>query len=391
MFSPGIHSNRLPTTDDLAEEMMADLLNDRSFQKLWTDLLVEVLVSDIKSPSPAGPRLSSKQYRETSCTKINSLVDNSLAQLVDTIHLTVDIFLRGVRLSFCDNTTSGDLNREFSALYSIRVQLDRLLMTQEKDSSAQWRTKENVKKLTGNSEAAAGLIARRLVHLLKNFGVRISTPYSVKNHAFFASSICDLLYRFEEFCSTNVDSEECVHLRKTVNEFYSTLVKGLDELLLKQSKTRPRPSTNQEASASFNTPLSNTKRSKSLAKLCGSTKTAFILTPEPRLNIPANQKSFILPAHLETARRRTSYHKNGSRVCEQMNAGQIKRSGSAPCRKPSSARRLSTQNSKPTAAKRHRLNGALKIDAEVEKLALRQACEITREIMVELEQRIQTI
>lgn len=111
------------------------------------------MVADLllKEPSTTSPDLNGNTVSSRDHTPIASrhkptLADEALDQLVRMIQFSVEVFLRTceifnyyfihkeenlVNLASNDPNLQSDLNREFSALYSIRVQLDRLCSVQE--------------------------------------------------------------------------------------------------------------------------------------------------------------------------------------------------------------------------------------------------------------------
>lgn len=77
------------------------------------------------------------------------------------------------------------------------------------------------------------VIIRRLSSLLSVFAARISTPFHIANNAFFASSVCELLYEFESHCSSNLGTLQCFEkLRSSIDDFYTVVVKRLNEMAL---------------------------------------------------------------------------------------------------------------------------------------------------------------
>lgn len=60
-------------------------------------------------------------------------------------------------------------------------------------------------------------------------------PFPVPSCSFLASSLCDLLYRFEELCSINenlVPMFSCTKLRKAIDDFHYDIVKRLNMVSL---------------------------------------------------------------------------------------------------------------------------------------------------------------
>lgn len=60
------------------------------------------------------------------------------------------------------------------------------------------------------------------------------SPFQIANCAFFASCLCDLLYRFEEFCSIHEKNftSKFEQLQKAINTFHDIVVRRLNEVLL---------------------------------------------------------------------------------------------------------------------------------------------------------------
>lgn len=60
----------------------------------------------------------------------------------------------------------------------------------------------------------------------------VFSPFQIANGAFFAGSLCDLLYRFEEFCSIQRrnSSGKLEQLRKAIDSFHNVVVIRLNKV-----------------------------------------------------------------------------------------------------------------------------------------------------------------
>uniref|UniRef100_A0A915C133 Uncharacterized protein n=2 Tax=Parascaris univalens TaxID=6257 RepID=A0A915C133_PARUN len=199
----------------LAEDMLCVLLTDRTFQKYLVDAVVEHIMQEASGSEMTHDGLRVHHIREDGMLSVRgeiiaSNVD-SLKRLVDSI---TETFLRSVDLSICE--FGADTNRDAALLFSTRIQIDRFLSS-------------NRFELTRFEQSV-----RRLSTLLRTFATRISTPFQIANCAFFASSLCDILYRFEEFCSIHEKkSADCfTELRCSIDDFYFVVVHHLNQMVL---------------------------------------------------------------------------------------------------------------------------------------------------------------
>uniref|UniRef100_A0A915C0A5 Uncharacterized protein n=1 Tax=Parascaris univalens TaxID=6257 RepID=A0A915C0A5_PARUN len=199
----------------LAEDMLCVLLTDRTFQKYLVDAVVEHIMQEASGSEMTHDGLRVHHIREDGMLSVHgeiiaSNVD-SLKRLVDSI---TETFLRSVDLSICE--FGADTNRDAALSFSTRIQIDRFLSS-------------NRFELTRFEQSV-----RRLSTLLRTFATRISTPFQIANCAFFASSLCDILYRFEEFCSIHEKkSADCfTELRCSIDDFYFVVVHHLNQMVL---------------------------------------------------------------------------------------------------------------------------------------------------------------
>jgi len=242
--------------------------------------------------------------------------------------LTVETFLRGANMAFV-STSPGIFCRESATLYSIRVQVDRFCLS-------------NTFLLP-----QFGLVCRRLTHLLKTFTLRLSAPYIIAHCAFFASSLCDMLYRLEEFVALHgqCSSASGNYLRKAVDELYVNVVKRLNYVLLHT------PDVNAWNGLPSSSPTTSgyVSRSRSAQRLNASTPVGTLVLEHTwkaspsRYGKPSSRKGFILPADVEEQRRRSGVRRNASRSMTSisLNTGNQRtrsalRSGSALIRDESS-------------------------------------------------------
>ncbi|KAL4001684.1 hypothetical protein ACH3XW_0285 [Acanthocheilonema viteae] len=123
-------------------------------------------------------------------------------------------------LAFCD--ISANINRDAASLFSVRLQLEQFLNS---DHFQLLRFEQFI---------------RRLYTLLRCFAARISTPFQIANCAFFASCLCDLLYRFEEFCSIHEKNftSKFEELQKAINIFHDVVVRRLNEMIASRIKQK---------------------------------------------------------------------------------------------------------------------------------------------------------
>lgn len=213
-MSHGAHPPEVKV-EALAADMLEVLLTDRNFQKYLIDLVVEHLLSERNVTdvtelveTPRKPPLSSRSETIAAATR-------SLTSLVESV---TETFLRSVDLALFNIV--ADSNRDAATLFSVRIQIDRFL---------------NSDHINLNRFEQA---VRRISALLRTFALRISTPFHIANNAFFASSLCDILYRFEEYCSIYEKklADEFEKLRNAIEDFYFAVVKQLNKMVLRQQE-----------------------------------------------------------------------------------------------------------------------------------------------------------
>ncbi|KAE9546646.1 hypothetical protein FO519_010142, partial [Halicephalobus sp. NKZ332] len=268
------------------EDLMSALIVNRGFQKIWQDETVEFLNSQDEEKSEKLIRCESAPLTTDSAS--GALVVDDLSHQV---HLAVETFLRSLPLALPHS--DAKLSRETASLYSVRVQLDRLTIN------------------TAIELPQLRLAARRVGHLLKNFTICISSPFPVGSCSFLASSLCDLLYRFEELCSFNEDLVpliSCTKLRKSIDDFHYNIVKRLNSILLQRRPTTGTTTSGLGTSYYSLSNLSSGNFHSSRAPV--SMGPTVIFQKHPPKHLP--QKGFLLPPDLEEARNRLRRSKSMS-------------------------------------------------------------------------------
>uniref|UniRef100_A0AC35FL21 Uncharacterized protein n=1 Tax=Panagrolaimus sp. PS1159 TaxID=55785 RepID=A0AC35FL21_9BILA len=280
-------------SNELADKLMSELISSRGFQKLWQETALE-LVGDSQQHQPSH----SDKYDNNHINEINSSpnIDSITAgqvveELSSNIILTVENFLRNLPLGLPHS--EDRLNRETANLYSVRVQLDRL------SNHSQLQLPQ------------LRLAARRLSYLLKNFSICTSSHFPVPSCSFLASSLCDLLYRYEELCSINeelVPSTASIRLKRAIDDFHYDIVKRLNAILLqRRPQTAATTTTTTSGLGTSCRSFSNLSLSPNiLSRTIGGSRVSlaptiiFQRTPSK----PSTKKSFFLSPDLEAARAR---------------------------------------------------------------------------------------
>ncbi|VDN30856.1 unnamed protein product [Gongylonema pulchrum] len=228
-------------TELVAQNMLKDLLGRRSFQKHLIESTAEQLMyGAAKSHSDSYGQqhfVVSNAGFESPTSYCCAVIDENIGMLVRLLDLIAESFIRSSNLAFCD--IGVETNRDTAALFAVRVQVDRFLNS----NSFQLLQFEQ--------------IVRRLCALLRCFAIRISTPFQIANCAFYAGSLCDLLYRFEEFCSIQNQqlSGNFEQLRKAIDSFHSIVVIHLNKMLAARFKeTCAAKKAQEQSSPSKRTP-----------------------------------------------------------------------------------------------------------------------------------------
>ena len=136
--------------------------------------------------------------------------------------------------------------------------------------------------------------------------------------SFLASSLCDLLYRFEELCSVNEDLVpliSCTKLRKSIDNFHYDIVKRLNSILLQR---RPTTGTTTSGIGTSYYSLSNLSSSQYFHNPTAqhSSRTPAHMAPtivfQRKTAKPSHQKGYLLPVDLENSRNRLQRSKSMS-------------------------------------------------------------------------------
>ncbi|KHN83115.1 hypothetical protein Tcan_10698 [Toxocara canis] len=264
--------------ETLAEEMLGVLLNDRNFQKYLVDTVVDHIVREasVTAESSNNRILSSSNAQQQKFEeKPLSVHEEIIASNVDTLKRLIDsvteTFLRSVDVALCGFGT--DTNRDAAVLFSARIQIDRFLSSNRFEIS---RFEQSV---------------RRLSTLLRTFATRISTPFQVANCAFFASSLCDILYRLEEYCSIHEKkSSQCfASLRTSIDDFYFAVVRHLNQMVL----------AHQEAIAKVK---KKEEREKIRTTQKSPRRTRSAVTFREQLGLKSKSPGYLLPRDLQEKR-----------------------------------------------------------------------------------------
>uniref|UniRef100_A0A7E4VTP8 Uncharacterized protein n=1 Tax=Panagrellus redivivus TaxID=6233 RepID=A0A7E4VTP8_PANRE len=279
---------------DAVDELMAELIANRAFQRLWLDTALEALEPSNEvnhGHVPSGRTSMSRSRSANGLDPDACSAGQVIEELAGNVSLAVDGFLNSVQLAlpFSDEK----LSRDTSSLYSVRVQLDRL---------------------SNHANSSLGLpqlrlSARRITMLLKNFVTCVSSPFPVPSCSFIASSLCDLLYRFEDLCSTNpslVPSTSCTTLHNAINDFHYDVVKRLNAILL--HRRRPATASTSGIGSSLQKSYSNMSLAQSIPgpshKGSPAAMAPTIIFQRSPQTKPASQKGFLLSPNLEAARSR---------------------------------------------------------------------------------------
>ncbi|VDM50050.1 unnamed protein product [Toxocara canis] len=266
--------------ETLAEEMLGVLLNDRNFQKYLVDTVVDHIVREasVTAESSNNRILSSSNGQQQKFEeKPLSVHEEIIASNVDTLKRLIDsvteTFLRSVDVALCGFGT--DTNRDAAVLFSARIQIDRFLSSNRFEIS---RFEQSV---------------RRLSTLLR-------TPFQVANCAFFASSLCDILYRLEEYCSIHEKkSSQCfASLRTSIDDFYFAVVRHLNQVPLSVDKYQ-MVLAHQEAIAKVK---KKEEREKIRTTQKSPRRTRSAVTFREQLGLKSKSPGYLLPRDLQEKR-----------------------------------------------------------------------------------------
>ncbi|MCP9258857.1 hypothetical protein DINM_001853 [Dirofilaria immitis] len=208
----------------IAQQILMKLLTNRSFQKYVIDSTVNEILNDIGSVDTTttyGQQLSAKNVGfKSSANYRRTIIYRNIDLLICHLKLIAESFIKSSNLAFCD--IGANINRDASSLFSVRLQLEQFLNS---DYFHLPRFEQFI---------------RRLYTLLRCFAVRISTPFQLANCAFFASCLCDLLYRFEEFCCIHEKNftSKFEQLQKAITVFHDVVVRHLNEMIAGRIKEK---------------------------------------------------------------------------------------------------------------------------------------------------------
>uniref|UniRef100_A0A915PC73 Nucleolus and neural progenitor protein-like N-terminal domain-containing protein n=1 Tax=Setaria digitata TaxID=48799 RepID=A0A915PC73_9BILA len=211
----------------IAQKMLKKLLVNRSFQKYLVDSTVKKILND---PDPTGTTTTNNNnngqkftaqkfgFNSPTSTYRCAVIYEKIDLLICHLKLITESFIKSSNLAFCD--IGANVNRDAALLFSVRLQLEQFLNC-------------NQFQLLRFEQ-----FIRRLYTLLRCFATRISTPFQIANCAFFASCLCDLLYRFEEFCSIHEKNYaiKFKQLHKAISIFHDIVVRRLNEMVTARIK-----------------------------------------------------------------------------------------------------------------------------------------------------------
>lgn len=229
----------------IAQQIFKKLLTKRSFQKYLIDSTVKEILNDVRSTDTTtyGQQLIIQNLgfeSPTSCRRV--IIYENVDLLICHLKLIVESFIKSSNLAFCD--IGANINRDAAALFSVRLQLEKFLNS---DHFQLLRFEQFI---------------RRFYTLLRCFAARISTPFQIANCAFFASCLCDMLYRLEEFCSIHEKNftSKFEQLRKAIDVFHNVIVRRLNEMITGRIKEEYKTIKVVKRKSSEISPLRRTPR-----------------------------------------------------------------------------------------------------------------------------------
>uniref|UniRef100_A0A0R3RRB7 Uncharacterized protein n=1 Tax=Elaeophora elaphi TaxID=1147741 RepID=A0A0R3RRB7_9BILA len=205
----------------IAQQILKELLTKRSFQKYLIDNTVKEVLNSVGSADTTiyGEQVAIQNLGfELPTTCRRAVINGNIDLLICHLKLIAELFTKSSNLAFCD--IGANINRDAAALFSVRLQLEQFLNSNHFQLLRFER------------------FIRRLYTLLRYFAARISTPFQIANCAFFASCLCDLLYRFEEFCSIHEKNftSKFEQLQNAINIFHDVVVRRLNEMVAARIK-----------------------------------------------------------------------------------------------------------------------------------------------------------
>ncbi|KAI6230087.1 hypothetical protein M3Y99_01099300 [Aphelenchoides fujianensis] len=255
-------------TEELAARLMAEILADRQFQRFWTEKTAEVMSVRREVRGTPVPSVVSEQPAEKPVEE---------AEVENSLELLVPITPIGHGDSKWPTESNGSTARRPPCTPSA--------------------SKSTVSSLpTASSTRNSSFVARRLGHLIKTFTIRVSSAFDIPTMSFFACSLCEMLYRLEEFVSIHRPTAKCSLLRRATDDFYTNVVKGMNKLQLQRNLGRWR--STQSLRAGRSTAMSHAQT--------GGTSTPPLAQKSPlvfyrKSYSDPRPKSFLLPADLAEA------------------------------------------------------------------------------------------
>ncbi|VDK73581.1 unnamed protein product [Onchocerca ochengi] len=237
------HASFQVKSEITAQQILKKLLANRSFQKYIIDSTVKEILNNAGSTdtTACGQQLIIQNLEFQSSTNCRrAIIHQNIDLLICHLKLIAELFIKSSNLAFCD--IGANVNRDASALFSTRLQLE-LFVNSDRFQLPRFEQ-----------------FVRRLYTLLRCFAARISTPFQIANCAFFASCLCDLLYRFEEFCSMHEKNfiSKFEQLQKAINIFHDVVVRHLNEMIAARIKEKYETKKVMKRKINENSPLRRT-------------------------------------------------------------------------------------------------------------------------------------
>ncbi|CAG9533004.1 unnamed protein product [Cercopithifilaria johnstoni] len=257
----------------IAQHILKKLLTKRSFQKYLIDITVKEVLDNEGSSDAAikGQHFIIRNLEfesPTSCRR--AVIHGNIDLLICHLKLITESFIKSSNLAFCD--IGANINRDAASLFSVRLQLEQFLNS---DRFQLLRFEQFIRRLYTLLRCFAARIstlsvmidmlqkAEQIILCISEMVMimttddnndddgedgkiqSISLPFQIANCAFFAICLCDLLYRFEEFCSIHEKNftSKFEQLQKTINMFHDVVVRRLNEMIatrIKQDKIMKR-------------------------------------------------------------------------------------------------------------------------------------------------------
>uniref|UniRef100_A0A0N5AT99 CID domain-containing protein n=1 Tax=Syphacia muris TaxID=451379 RepID=A0A0N5AT99_9BILA len=257
-----IRAEKMSRTKAIAVDMLAELFKNSNFESYLVDVVIDSLQDGTDNSTSLQHKSRDHVTNKDDEKKIFSQGALSLQLLLSSV---IETFVRSFDLALC--SFDMDRNCDGALIYSVSV-IVRSFTSSELINLKRYK-----------------MVVRRISSLLSVFATRISTPFHIANSAFFASSLCELLYEFQSHCSSKLGPlKYFASFRSSIDDFYEIVVKHLNEM----AHLRKRSYDGSKKEGCRMTHLFGVRMSKSTPSCCTKQYRNLNLFPSKGRNV--NQK-----------------------------------------------------------------------------------------------------